>query len=421
MTLFPLYIDPGTGSMLFSLFIGIAAAVSFGLRALFIKLRFILSAGKAEKTGDKSIPYLIFSDHKRYWNIFKPICDEFEHRQIPLVYYTASPDDPALSAGYQFVRTEFIGEGNKPYAKLNMLCADILLATTPGLDVYQWKRSKGVKYYVHIRHDVEDPVGYRMFGCDFYDAILLSGAYQEYYIRVLEKKRSENKKETAVVGCPYMDAMRDRLSSVPPVKNDTPVILMAPSWGESAILKKYGENILDALIATGYKIIVRPHPQSFMSEKDMIEPLIERYKESDSFKWNRDNDNFNVLHEADVLITDFSGIIFDYALVFDKPLIYADTSYDSSPYDSAWLDEELWRFKVLPNLGVKLEQKDFSNLKDIIDNLMQNGSFQKNRDKIRNEAWQYRGEGAVRVVDYLIEKHDSLTSSKNDIRQEGKD
>ena len=421
MTLFPLYIDPGTGSMLFSLFIGIAAAVSFGLRALFIKLRFILSAGKADKTGDKSIPYLIFSDHKRYWNVFKPICDEFERRQIPLVYYTASPDDLALSAGYQFVRAEFIGEGNKPYAKLNMLRADILLATTPGLDVYQWKRSKGVKYYVHIRHDVEDPVGYRMFGCDFYDAILLSGAYQEYYIRVLEKKRSENKKETAVVGCPYMDAMRDRLSSVPPVKNDTPVILMAPSWGESAILKKYGESILDALIATRYKIIVRPHPQSFMSEKHMIEPLIEKYKESDSFKWNRDNDNFNVLHEADVLITDFSGIIFDYALVFDKPLIYADTSYDSSPYDSAWLDEELWRFKVLPNLGVKLEQKDFSNLKDIIDNLMQNGSFQKNRDKIRNEAWQYRGEGAVRVVDYLIEKHDSLTSSKNDIRQDGKD
>ena len=47
MTFLPLYIDPGTGSMLFSLFIGIAAAASFGLRALFIKLRFVFSAGKA--------------------------------------------------------------------------------------------------------------------------------------------------------------------------------------------------------------------------------------------------------------------------------------------------------------------------------------------------------------------------------------
>ena len=45
----PLYIDPGTGSMLFSLFIGIAATATFALRALFIKIKFILSGGKAEK------------------------------------------------------------------------------------------------------------------------------------------------------------------------------------------------------------------------------------------------------------------------------------------------------------------------------------------------------------------------------------
>ena len=195
MTFLPLYIDPGTGSMLFSLFIGIAAAASFGLRALFLKIKFIFSAKQSLKADNNnssypppydtqnSTPYVIFSDHKRYWNVFKPICDEFERRQIPLVYYTASPDDPALSAGYQFVRAEFIGEGNKPYAKLNMLRADILLATTPGLDVYQWKRSKGVKYYVHIPHTVDDLAGYRMFGLDFYDAVLVSGENQKSLIK----------------------------------------------------------------------------------------------------------------------------------------------------------------------------------------------------------------------------------------------
>lgn len=399
-----LYIDPGTGSMLFSVFIGILSTFVFLGRKLFMKIKFILAGGKAERIASAKLPYVIFSDHKRYWNIFKPICDEFEKRGVPIVYWTASPDDPALSENYEHVKTEFIGEGNKAFARLNMMSATIVLSTTPGLDVYQWKRSKTVDYYVHIRHDVEDPVGYRMFGCDFYDAILLSGAYQEYYIRLLEQKRDEEKKETAVVGCAYMDVMKERLAALPPVKNEKPVILLAPSWGASAILAKYGSSILDALIATGYKIIVRPHPQSFTSEKDMIEPLIEKYKESDDFKWNRDNDNFQVLHKADVLITDFSGIIFDYTLVFDKPLIYADTSYDSSPYDSAWLDEELWRFKVLPDLGINLEQNDFSNLKAIIDDLIKNESFQKGRERIRNEAWQHQGEGAKRTVNYLIEK-----------------
>lgn len=45
----PLYIDPGTGSMLFSLFIGIAAAATFGFRALYLKAKFLLSGGKKKR------------------------------------------------------------------------------------------------------------------------------------------------------------------------------------------------------------------------------------------------------------------------------------------------------------------------------------------------------------------------------------
>ena len=41
MIFFPLYIDPGTGSMLFSLAIGIATAGVFALRSLVIKFKFI--------------------------------------------------------------------------------------------------------------------------------------------------------------------------------------------------------------------------------------------------------------------------------------------------------------------------------------------------------------------------------------------
>lgn len=67
-----LYIDPGTGSMLFTLAISIATTLFFAFRALVVKLRFILSGGKADKTNASKIPYVIFSDHKRYWNVFKP-------------------------------------------------------------------------------------------------------------------------------------------------------------------------------------------------------------------------------------------------------------------------------------------------------------------------------------------------------------
>ena len=69
---------------------------------------------------------------------------EFDQRGVDVTYMTASSDDPALSCEYPHIHGEFIGEGNKAFAKLNFLKAKLLLSTTPGLDVYQWKRSKDV-------------------------------------------------------------------------------------------------------------------------------------------------------------------------------------------------------------------------------------------------------------------------------------
>lgn len=74
-----LYIDPGTGSMLFTILIGIISAAFYSLRMLFINLRFKISGGKIKENSEK-IPFVIFSDDKRYWNIFAPICREMDSR-----------------------------------------------------------------------------------------------------------------------------------------------------------------------------------------------------------------------------------------------------------------------------------------------------------------------------------------------------
>jgi len=401
-----LYIDPGTGSMLFSILIGVISTLVFFGQHLFLKLKFIITGGKSKKINKSKIPYVIFSDHKRYWNVFKPICDEFEKQGINLVYLTASPDDPALSEKYYSVKTEFIGEGNKAFVRLNMMNARICLSTTPGLNVYQWKRSKSVDWYVHVFHEIGEPVTYRMFGLDYYDAALLSGDFQKTYIRTIEKKRNLKEKELVTVGCTYFDAMKERLSkTINEVENKKNVILLAPSWGATAILSKFGSSIIESLIKTDFEIIVRPHPQSTISEKDILDSLMTTYPESENFHWNFDNDNFDVLNEADILITDFSGIIFDYSLVFDKPIVYADTHYDTAPYDAAWIDEQLWRFKVLPEIGIPLKESDFPNLKTILTDLLKDTKFQNGRNRVREAAWQYQNEAAKNIVNYLTKKY----------------
>ena len=341
------YIDPGTGSMLFAILIGIIGAATYMLKSWFLKLRFLLSGGKKVDTGAKKIPLVIFSDDKRYWSVFRPVCRELDKKGIDTVYMTASPDDPALENDFPHIHAQFIEEGNKAFAKLNFLNASVVLATTPGLDVYQWKRSKQVDCYVHLPHAASDISGYRMFGIDYYDAILLSGQYQVEQVRALEKLRALPAKEIVKVGIPYMDDMLARLHADPPLPEHERTVLLAPSWGESAILKKYGGRIIDTLLATGYHIIIRPHPQSFRSEQDMMAKLMRAYPDSPQLEWNRDADNYDVLRRSDILISDFSGVIFDFSLVYDKPVIYTDTDFDDAPYDAWWLDTPYWTFDAV--------------------------------------------------------------------------
>lgn len=407
------YIDPGTGSMLFTILVGVLGAGIYALRNVFMKLRFLLSGGKQEKMTGSALPFVIFADDKRYWNVFGPICREFDKRGQEVVYMTASPEDPALQEKFEHVKCEFIGEGNKAFAKLNLLSADVMLSTTPGLDVYQWKRSKDVKWYAHILHMASDATCYRMFGLDYYDAVLLSGDYQKEQLRQLEELRHLPAKELEVVGQPYMDGLKKQLEEAPALENHQTTVLLAPSWGPSSILNRYGEKAIEALLATGYHIIVRPHPQSFSSEKELMERLMKQYPDGEQLEWNRDNDNFEALRRSDILISDFSGVMFDFSLVFDKPVIYADTSFDKSPYDAYWLEEEMWTFEVLPKIGSQLTQENLQNVKELIDTCLTDTKYQEGRDLARSQAWAHIGESARLTVDYLMNKRSQLIQ-KND-------
>ena len=398
------YIDPGTGSMLFTILIGVLGAAIYGLREVYMKLRFRLSRGKTKKENEKEAQIVIFTDSKRYWNVFEPICDEFERRGEKLEYLTSSSDDPALKKDYTHVKSQFIGEGNKAFARLNTLRADIVLSSTPSLDVLYWKRSRDVKWYVHIPHAASDITIYRMFGIDYFDTILISGDYQEEQIRKLEKLRNLPAKEIVKVGITYMDEMKKRLDAAPPLPEHPTTVLLAPSWGSSGIFSVYGSSIIRGLLATGYNVIIRPHPQSYTAEKDLIEKLMAEFPADDKLEWNQDNDNFEVLRRSDIMISDFSGVIFDFTLVFDKPVIYADTSFNKDPYDAAWLDEELWTFSVLPKIGRQLTRNDLDNMRSLIDSCLTDKTFIKGRDEARLETWAYIGESAVRTVDYLLRK-----------------
>jgi len=404
----PLYIDPGTGSMLFSILIGAAATLFFLGKAAILKLKLLFSAKKngVASTDTNYKQYVIYNEGLQYWNVFKPVCDEFEKRKIELTYYTSAQNDPCFEQNYEYVKPEFIGEGNMAFVKLNMLSAGVVLMTTPGLQVYQLKRSKKVKHYAHVLHAASDATMYRLFGIDYFDSILLSGDYQKNDIITLEKQRDIKSKELVTVGCPYLDTLNDKIQSIQKEENHNFTVLVSPSWGKSSLLTKYGEKLLDPLVKTNWNIIIRPHPQSKKSEPEILKRLEEMYKNCTNVSWDYERDNIYSMKKSDIMISDFSGIIYDYTFLCDKPVIYVNANLDLRPYDAYDIEggKNIWQFKTLKEIGIELDDSNFENIESIIKNATDSADLAEKRKNAKNEAWMHQGEAAKNIVEFMIQK-----------------
>jgi len=282
------------------------------------------------------------------------------------------------------------------------LSAEVVLMTTPGLDVYQLKRSKTVRHYSHVIHGVTDVTTYRLFALDYFDSVLLTGDYQGDDIRLLEKQRDLPEKQIFTVGCSYLDEYANNIKNIPPEEEHHFTVLVSPSWGPSALLTRYGEKLLDPLSTSGWRVIIRPHPQSQKSENEMLERLKTRYKDSGNFVWDFERENIYSLSKADIMISDFSGIIFDYMFLRDKPVLYVNRDFDKRIYDADDLDHELWQFKTLKEAGIELQEDDFPRITEIIKNAGDNETLAKARREARETAWQCRGEAGKRTFDFMI-------------------
>ena len=392
-----LYIDPGTGSMLFSIFIGLAATLYFLFRLSILKFK-TLFLGKKNKIQQKN-SIVIYNEGDHYWPVFKPILDEFEKRKIEILYLTSSNADLFINENYQFIKYKFIGSGNTAFSYLNFLDADICLMTTPGLEVYQLKRSKFCKHYSHILHDTGDATCYRLFGIDWFDSILLSGEYQKDDIQELEKTRLTQKKELIIIGSTYLDYYNKKINNLPVIKNKPFTVLISPTCGSCSLLNSIGEKLLDCFINTDWKIIIRPHPQSLKSEKNLINNLNKKYN---LFIWDFKTENLESLSQADIMISDFSGIIFDYAFLFNKPVLYHDIDFNREMYDAGDLGHDPKKFEYVKKFGIEINENDLPNLKEIIEKTVSNNSLIHEITEIREIAWQNRGQSGEYAVNALL-------------------
>ncbi len=210
--------------------------------------------------------------------------------------------------------------------------ADMVVMTTPGLDNYYIKRSyvrKDIEY-VYILHGIASiHLTVNEGSYDHFDSVLCVGQHQVQELRESEKVYGTRKKNLIPCGFGLLDDLiaKYEKSQEKLIENSKKRILIAPSWQKDNILDSCLDQILSALLGKGYLIIVRPHPEYKKRYVAKMNAMIERYKDISQEELIIETDfSSNVtIFTADLVITDWSGIAFEFSFSTLKPSLFINT------------------------------------------------------------------------------------------------
>ena len=75
--------------------------------------------------------------------------------------------------------------------------------------------------------------------------------------------------------------------------------------------------------------------------------------------------------------------------------------FDHGIYDSAWVSEQLWKFKVLPSIGCEISEDSITGIREKIDELISSDRLEKCIKDAKAYAWMNQGKSAETIVSYL--------------------
>jgi hypothetical protein len=331
---------------------------------------------KARLQTAKQSPLIIFSEGKIYWSTFKPIVEALLERKFSFRYISMDIEDPGLTFESEYMDSRYIGVGSAAFARAASVRADVMLQTTPNIGTpgYPMPAPPRVRCLAHVLHGVGSIAFYYKYALDACDAILLMGDCDRGSVRRLEKKRGLKPRELVSAGVPaYDDSARKvkRKSG----QSEPPVILIAPSWGEKNCLTYCGTDFIYFLLRAGYHVIIRPHPFSLKVEKNFINTLQYHFESYPNVRFDLDVDSANSLSEADLMISDKSGVRFDFAFLYERPVITLDVPlpnqnyFEISDLDYVWENDVENKLGpvVLPERMLSLDEAEF--LKIVADTL----------------------------------------------------
>ena len=362
---------------------------------------------KIEKLTDKERSIVFYAENQASINHFRLLISELtEEKNLQICYVTSVKNDPIFSSKNKNIIAFYIGDGTTRTKFFLTLKAKILIMDMPDLQTFHIKRSKVYPvHYVYIFHSMFSTHSYLRKGAlDNYDTIFCVGKHHEKEIRATEERYGLKEKKLIKYGFGRLDMLlQEKQKFQNTYTEDKNLILITPTYGEKNLLQTCGKELIEILLKADFTVMLRPHYRIFKDSKKLINSIIENFGNHHNFILEKGVIPSDKFHNSKCLISDWSGISWEYAFTFERPVVLIDTPKKILNPDSGDITMEPIEISIREKIGHVVSTNNLEKIPEIIKNLENENLLSEQIRKIRSETVYNIGNSA-KIGAEIIEK-----------------
>jgi CDP-glycerol glycerophosphotransferase (TagB/SpsB family) len=276
---------------------------------------------KIQKLIATKYDVIFYAENRYYRQYLNHLLENLQKHSLRICYITSDKNDPVLTE--KMNNTDVFFSKSTLAFVFTKLKADVAIMTMPDLGNYIFKKSPSVKKYVYVFHAmVSMHQQYREHAFDHYDAIFCAGTHHKREMIEMKELYNLGPKDLIDYGYPLLsDLERKNVST----KNNPKKILIAPSWYEQGIFQNCIDEVLEVLSLSSFQVLLRPHPEFIKRNKKAFKKIEGLTQKSSNIKLDLSPEVWSSLLSCDYLVTDRSGIAFEYAFLKKQAVIFIDT------------------------------------------------------------------------------------------------
>jgi len=363
---------------------------------------------KFENLSDFERSIVFYAENEASMNHFRTLIFELTERMnFQICYITSVKNDQILSSKNKNILSFYIGEGAVRTKFFLTLRAKILVMDMPDLDRYHIKRSKAYPvHYIYLFHSMFSIHSYLRKGAlDNYDTIFCVGPHHVNELRTTEKLYGLKPKTIVNYGFGRLDTLlQEKEKFAKPDSNLKDLILITPSYGDENLLEKCGIELIDTLLKSDFRVLLRPHFRTLRDSKELIDSIKNKFGKNPSFIFEDGVIPPEYFHNSICMISDWSGISMEYAFTFERSVIFIDVPKKILNPDADDLPLEPIEISIRKKIGHIVSTNNIREIPNIINNLNNNTEDFKKQLKLIRQNTVFNISASSKIGANYIEK-----------------